>query len=228
MNQVIIITGASSGLGLSLAKKFIQLGDIVYGVSKTKKRWKHAEQTVNDSGRFSLYEVDVTSESQVRSFISLVHKKAGRIQTLINSAGYAGRLANIQDLELEEFQKNVSGNLISSFLMCKYTIPILRKQKSGLIVNVSSMAGKRAVPRLGAYSASKFGVLALSQSIANTAFGGSMCTISTGNGITSTTSRAKSATEISGSGFPMLKYSPWTPEKKDFKYRLYRITNITK
>jgi len=67
---------------------------------------------------------------------------------------------------LLEFEKNLTQNLSSVFLMCKHALPFLRKQKKSWVVNLSSMAGKRAVPLLSAYSASKFGVVALSQSLA--------------------------------------------------------------
>ena len=98
--------------------------------------------------------------------MSVVNHRAGRIDVLINNAGYGNKTSRLEKETLKEFQKNLSGNLVSTFLMCKYTVPLFQKQKSGWIVNISSMAGKRAVPLLGAYSASKFGVIALSQSIA--------------------------------------------------------------
>ncbi len=72
----------------------------------------------------------------------------------------------MEDQSLAELQNNLTHNLVSAFLVCKATLPIFRKQKKGVIINISSMAGKRAVPRLSAYSASKFGIVALSQAIA--------------------------------------------------------------
>ncbi len=166
MDKVVVITGASSGLGLSLSKRFVQDDCFVFGVSKTKKNWKALNKTFAYSSRLTMLQVDVTSEREVKQFVTNVYKKMGRIDILINSAGYSNHPIKIDKLSLKEFQKNLSANLISVFLMCKHSIPIFRKQNQGLIINISSMAGKRAVPRLAAYSASKFGVLALSQSIA--------------------------------------------------------------
>lgn len=164
--QIVVISGASSGLGLALSKKFLEQGAFVFGVSRTKHHWKTALAAVNHSDRFFLSAIDLTKESAVKRLIRSVKKKAGRIDLLINCAGYGGRLSTMEQLSLSEFQKHLSHNLLSTFLVCKHTIPLMRKQKGGLIINISSMAGKRAVPRLAAYSAAKFGILALSQCVA--------------------------------------------------------------
>ena len=165
-NQAVVITGASSGLGLALSKKFIDRGAFVFGVSKTKRNWKSALAVMEHSDRFILKAADLTKEPVVQRFLRTVQKKAERINLLINCAGYGGRLATVEQLSLSEFERHLSNNLLSTFLMCKHTIPFMRRQKSGLIINISSMAGKRAVPKLVAYSAAKFGIVALSQCIA--------------------------------------------------------------
>lgn len=166
MNRVVIVTGASRGLGLALSQCFLEGGDRVVGISKTKRHWPNAYQTVLNDSNFSLQLVDLTKETAVSHFFQTFKKKYPRFDILINNAGYAGRLERVEDLPTEELQKNLTQNLFSVFFMCKYAVPILAKQKSGLIMNVSSMAGVRAVPKLFAYSASKFGVLALSQCLA--------------------------------------------------------------
>lgn len=166
MNQTVIITGASSGLGLSLAQRFSKRQDTVYGVSSSRRNWKEAKERVNSKELFFLSQVDATSETQVKGFISKIVKTRKSIDILINNAGYANRPVKTEEESLRELQKNISSNLITTFLMCKYVLPILKKQKKGWMINISSYAGKRAVPLLGAYSASKFGVVALTQSIA--------------------------------------------------------------
>ena len=165
-NKTVLITGASSGLGLSLAKRLTESGACVCGVSRTKRNWRSAKNTIHEAKRFFLFQADVTSEQATRRLIQKVIKKTGSIDILINNAGYSGRPTRIDAVSLKEFQKHLSSNLNSVFLTCKYLIPIFLKQHKGLIINISSMAGKRAVPYLGAYSAAKFGVLALSQAIA--------------------------------------------------------------
>jgi NAD(P)-dependent dehydrogenase (short-subunit alcohol dehydrogenase family) len=166
MNQVVVLTGASRGLGLHLARKLTQRGDRVFGVSKTKSAWVSARKFVDNEKSFSLFQVDATNEKEVQSFISSVVEAAKQIDILINNAGTIIPLTRVEDVSLSDFQAQLSENLTSQFLFCKHALPHLRKQKKGLIVNLSSMAGKRAVPRVFPYSASKAGVLALSQCIA--------------------------------------------------------------
>jgi NAD(P)-dependent dehydrogenase (short-subunit alcohol dehydrogenase family) len=165
MKRIIVITGASRGLGLALAKKFVDLGDTVFGISRTRKYWPAAKRAV-PSDHFKLLAGDITSEKTVKTLLAGIRRRAGQIDILINNAGYCAPLAPVEKISLAEFRMHFKQNLDTAFLMCKHATPIMKKQKRGLIMNVSSMAGIRAVPRLVAYSASKFGVLALSQAIA--------------------------------------------------------------
>jgi len=171
--KIVIITGASRGLGLSLARKFLQEGDLVFGVSRTKRYWASARKTVSHPENFHLSCFDLTREARVKKFIQEIRRRQGRIDLVINNAGYGGGLCRIEDLSLKEWNRYFEGNLVSAFLVSKHVLPVLKKQKKGLLINISSMAGQRAVPRLSAYSASKFGLLALSQCIAkeNSEFG---------------------------------------------------------
>jgi NAD(P)-dependent dehydrogenase (short-subunit alcohol dehydrogenase family) len=166
MKKVVVITGATAGLGLSLAAKFLQSGDQVFGISRTKKHWTSARKRLGRTKQLELFQLDVTSESDVAKFFDKLRKRTKRVDVVINNAGYVDVLTPVDRLTLAEFQSNIDHNLISTFLMCKYAIPVFRKQGGGLLVNISSMAGKRAVPKLAAYSAAKFGVVALTQAIA--------------------------------------------------------------
>lgn len=165
MKRTVLITGASTGLGLSLSEKFLATGDVVYGVTKTKRNWLSARRRLASSKDLFLYRADVRKETAARQIISRIYRKAGRIDILINNAGYANRPTRIENETLHELRENVSSNLFSTFLMSKYVLPIFKRQGEGWIINIASMAGKRAVPLLAAYSASKFGVLAITQSI---------------------------------------------------------------
>ncbi len=165
MNRVVVITGASRGLGLELARKFIKAGDKVFGISRTRKHWAAARRSVG-SKNFELSCGDMTSEKKVRELLTKIARRARRIDILVNNAGYCGPLARIEKIFPAELMEHLKQNLLSAFLMCKYAIPLMVKQDRALILNVSSMAGTRAVPRLFPYSAAKSGVLALSQSVA--------------------------------------------------------------
>ncbi|MFA5160339.1 MAG: SDR family oxidoreductase [Candidatus Omnitrophota bacterium] len=165
MNRIVVITGASRGLGLALSKQFVASGDTVFGISRTRKYWLSAKKAI-PSGHFKLLAGDITSEKTVKVLFAGIKRRAGRIDILINNAGYCAPLAHVEKISLKEFREHFKQNLDTAFLMCKYAIPVMKKQPYALIINVSSMAGIRAVPRLVSYSAAKFGVLALSQAIA--------------------------------------------------------------
>jgi 3-oxoacyl-[acyl-carrier protein] reductase len=175
MPRIIVITGASRGLGLALAKQFTDSGDTVFGISRTQKYWPAAKKAV-PSENFKLFCGDLTSEKKVKALLAGIHRRAGHIDILVNNAGFWTPIANLESVSLKEFREHLKQNLETVFLTCKYALPLMKKQPRALIMNVSSMAGVRAVPRLAVYSASKSGVIALSQAIAKeNADGGLQC-----------------------------------------------------
>ena len=165
-NKVILITGAGAGLGLSLSEKLSARGYTLHGITQTRRHWPEVKRRLKGAPNFYLHQADVTSEAAVRRVVAAIARKEKKIDVLINNAGYAGKLKRLEKESLQELEKNLSSNLVSVFLMSKYTLPHLLKQDDSWLINISSMAGKRSVPQLALYSASKFGVLALSQAIA--------------------------------------------------------------
>ena len=181
MERAAVITGASRGLGLALTRRFLEEGWRVFGISRTERHWKTALKALPSGEKVSFHRLDLTSELQVKRFARQIlrgqamgyclspdkrESKSTQIDLLINNAGYGGKLLRLENTPAAGYHKIMSGNLFSTFLMCKYFIPGFREQKKGMILNISSMAGQRAVPRVAVYSASKFGVIALSQAIA--------------------------------------------------------------
>jgi 3-oxoacyl-[acyl-carrier protein] reductase len=153
-------------LGLSLARRFVKKGDLVFGVSRTQRYWTEARRQIPDENSFFLYDFDLACESDVKKFLRTIYRATGRIDSLSNSAGFGGPLKRLEQCSEKEYRTILDSNLLTAFLTCKHVIPIFKKQRRGVVINISSMAGTRAVPRLALYSASKFGVRALTQALA--------------------------------------------------------------
>lgn len=160
-----LITGASRGLGLELSAKLIKLGYQVIGVSRTAAHWSSARKKIS-SKNFHLLQADLASASAVEQLFAVVKKLTPRIDLLVNGAAYGGKLERIEETSPEEFNAHLRGNLFSVFLMCRAAFSFLKKGREPLVINVSSMAGVRAVPKIAGYSASKFGVLAMTEAFA--------------------------------------------------------------
>lgn len=163
--KVCIISGVSSGIGLALCKQVLDKDYTVYGISLTENNWPSLERYIDGSCSLHLSTCDVSKELEVKSFIDYVIAEEGQIDLLINNAGYIDEGFKLEEISTEEFTKNIEINLYSIYFMCKYAIPYM-KSYDKCIINISSNAGKRAVPTIAAYSAAKFGVVALTQSIA--------------------------------------------------------------
>jgi NAD(P)-dependent dehydrogenase (short-subunit alcohol dehydrogenase family) len=147
-HRVVLITGASSGVGQSTARLLAQRGYAVFGTSRNPA---NAEPTP----AAEMLPLDVRVDDSVRACVDAVFSRAGRLDVLINNAGHelAGAL---EELSSEEAQAQFETNLFGVVRMVNAVLPFMRQQKRGQIVNVSSLSGLSAIPFLGIYSASKF------------------------------------------------------------------------
>ena len=161
-NKNILITGASGGIGTALVKKFVSLGANVLGSgTKTEKLELIKKQYPN----IKLKKFDINNHSEIEEFMDSVSLELGGLDVLINNAGI-----NIDNLSIrmkvEEWKKVIDVNLTSTFLLSKYAIKKMLKNKFGRIVNITSVVGH--VGNLGQanYSASKAGIIGMSKSLA--------------------------------------------------------------
>ena len=157
----IILTGASSGIGLELLRYLINNGADVFAASRRQKGI-----LAEDEKKCQFEIIDLTNEDKVKQYVNRIISSAGKIDILINNAGVAQDLSLLEDLEYEEFQAVIKDNVMTTFNMIKYILPIMKKQNSGIIINVSSRSGRRGVPRLSAYCSAKFAVRGLTESVA--------------------------------------------------------------
>ena len=160
-NKIVVLTGASSGIGYSLLNYFIKEGARVYGSSRNER-----ELTTESKQKCNFELLDLADELNVERYVKTILQKENRIDILINNAGVAHNLALVEEINSEMLNSVVRDNLLPTFNMMKYTIPIMKKNNSGTIINISSRAGRRAVPKLSAYTAAKFAVRGLTESVA--------------------------------------------------------------
>ncbi len=157
-----IVTGASSGIGKEVAMKLLQAGAQVSLVSRNPDR---ILSELPAGSRAKGYAIDLGDISQVGAKIQAIVADMGGVDIVINNAGMA-YIGELIDMPLAEWQKLFDLNLTSVFQCLQAVLPSMRSQKSGTIINVASIAGKQGFPNWGAYCASKFALLGLTQAIA--------------------------------------------------------------
>lgn len=146
MEKVVLITGGSSGIGKSIGEFLHAKGFVVYGTSRNPERIQ--------GSIFPLIALDVRNFESIQKAIQEVISKTGRIDVVINNAG-VGITGPIEEIPTEEIKNNFETNLFGPIEVMKAVLPQMRLQKSGLIINITSIAGYMGLPYRGIYSASK-------------------------------------------------------------------------
>ncbi len=146
MNKVVLITGGSSGIGKSIGEFLTEKGFIVYGTSRNPERYTES--------KFSILQLDVKKMETIQQTITTIIKKEGKLDVLINNAG-AGITGAIEEIPESEIKANFDTNFFGPINVIKAVLPQMRKQQSGLIINITSIAGYMGLPYRGIYSASK-------------------------------------------------------------------------
>jgi NAD(P)-dependent dehydrogenase (short-subunit alcohol dehydrogenase family) len=157
-NKIILITGASQGIGQAVANEFLQRGHIVYG---TSRKWKENADT-----GFNNLDMDIVDPKSVEVGIKAIIEKEGRLDVLINNAGIS-HTGSIEDISTDIARSVFETNYIGTVNTIKAALPLMRKQGGGDIVNIGSLAGKIGVPFQAHYSASKYAIEGLSEALAH-------------------------------------------------------------
>jgi short-subunit dehydrogenase len=164
-NQVVVITGASSGFGRGAALKFAEAGAKVVLASRRKRLLKDLAQQCRDLGVEALaIEADVSESSDVEQLASRAISEFGAIDVWVNNAG-VGTITRFDEAPLEEHEQVIRTNLLGTIYGSYFALKQFRKQGEGVLINVGSFAGKVAPPYYGSYAASKFGVRGLGMAL---------------------------------------------------------------
>jgi NAD(P)-dependent dehydrogenase (short-subunit alcohol dehydrogenase family) len=155
--KVVLVTGASSGFGHAIAKALAAKNYRVFGTAR-------AVRGDAASDGFTTLALDVTQDVSVGACVSEVQRTAGRIDAVINNAGI-GIAGAIEDTTAAEAQAQFETNFFGTHRVCRAVLPQLRAQRAGVIINISSLAGRIAVPFQGFYSATKFAIEAYTEAL---------------------------------------------------------------
>jgi NAD(P)-dependent dehydrogenase (short-subunit alcohol dehydrogenase family) len=158
---VALVTGASSGMGEDIAGRLLREGHEVYAGARRVERMAGIAKA---GGR--TFALDVTVDQSMVDAVAMIKERSGRLDVLVNAAGY-GQYGALEDVPLDEARKQMETNLFGLARLVQLCLPIMRSQRSGRIINISSIGGKFALPLGGWYHASKFALEGYSDALRN-------------------------------------------------------------
>jgi NAD(P)-dependent dehydrogenase (short-subunit alcohol dehydrogenase family) len=160
--RIWFITGASRGFGALITREALAAGD---GVVATARNPQHVTDAIGSHPNLLVAKLDVTNESQAKEATLAAVERFGKIDILVNNAGY-GLLGAVEEATPDEVQNMFATNVFGLLKVTQAVLPQMRKQRSGHILNISSIGGYQGYPGWGAYCSTKFAVEGLSESLA--------------------------------------------------------------
>ncbi|HZD83066.1 MAG TPA: SDR family oxidoreductase [Nitrososphaeraceae archaeon] len=163
---VAVVTGTSSGIGFETSLLLAKKGFVTYATMRNLgKSNKIIELKQKEKLPLEVLKLDVTDDKSVKEAIEKIASEEGTIEVLVNNAGY-GLLGPLEELSIQEFKEQFEANVFGVIRVTQSVLPIIRKQRHGTIVNISSVAGRIGFPLTPAYVSSKFALEGLSESMA--------------------------------------------------------------
>ena len=165
MDKIALVTGSSSGIGFETSLALARNGFHTFATMRDLSKDEQIKHVIEKEDLdIEILELDVDSEESVNRAIKIISGKKGRIDVLVNNAGY-GMWGTVEDVSIDEFKEQFETNFFSIIRLIQKVAPIMRKQGSGNIVNISSVAGRIGFPVSPAYISSKFALEGLSESL---------------------------------------------------------------
>ena len=164
-NKIAVVTGGTKGIGKAIAESVLKAGAKVFICARSKPEVKRALEDLSRHGAVEGEVCDVRSEDQVRQMLEECERVFGGVDILINNAGIGIVGKTVEEMSGDEFRQTLETNLFGVFYACHHVVPMMKKRGGGYIINISSLAGQNAHPRMAAYNASKFGLNGFSEAL---------------------------------------------------------------
>jgi NAD(P)-dependent dehydrogenase (short-subunit alcohol dehydrogenase family) len=155
-----LITGSSKGIGRALVQALLEGGQKVVATARSIDGLSDMPAQFGD--RVALFPLDVTDVGNAAAAVSFATERFGGLDVVVNNAGF-GNVNSVEDASLEDIRREIETNLFGTIIVTKAVIPLMREQRSGHIINVSSVGGRLGAPGRAAYSAAKWGVEGFSE-----------------------------------------------------------------
>ncbi len=165
-SKKIIISAGASGIGWATAKVCLSKGATIFISDINKKYLNKVKKHPLNKKKLFAYECDASNENDVKNLFKQILKKTKKIDALINNVGIAGPTGTIEKLKSKDWEETLKVNVISHFYFSRLAIPMLKKNKSGAIINFSSTAGIFGFPLRSPYAASKWAVVGMTKTLA--------------------------------------------------------------
>lgn len=167
-DKVIIVTGATGGIGKACVQKYVkeEAKLALFGRSMEKLEALRLEMGYTEE-RCLLFATDISDEQQVKAAVEKTLASFGQVDVLINTAGYSGPSVYTEDYSYADFKACYETNVYGTFLTMKYVLPIMKKQKSGAIINTGSSSGIRGYELESGYGSSKWATIGLTKNVAS-------------------------------------------------------------
>lgn len=163
-DKVVVVTGGTKGIGRAIAEESLKNGAKVFITARNREEIKRAVAELSQIGQIEGEQCDVRSFEQVKMMLDETERVFGGIDVLINNAGI-GSFKTVEETEPDDFRAVLETNLFGVFYACHAAIPKMKQRGGGYIINISSLAGTNAHPRMAAYNASKFGLNGFSEAL---------------------------------------------------------------
>ena len=164
-NKVAVVTGGTKGIGKAISEYLLKAGATVFVCARDKIGLKRSLEDLSRLGKVEGELCDIRSENQVKMMLDECKRVFGGVDILINNAGVGLFGKTVEEIEPNEFRWVLETNLNGVFYACHFALPLMKARGGGYIINISSLAGQNAHPKMAAYNASKFGLNGFSEAL---------------------------------------------------------------